>query len=51
MQDETPEVVQVDPTESLELRKGRPVAGRGKGKLIIHEDDDEHLEDFVEYMP
>ena len=31
--------------------KGVPVAGRGKGKLVIHSDDDEHLKDFVEYMP
>jgi antitoxin (DNA-binding transcriptional repressor) of toxin-antitoxin stability system len=29
----------------------RPVAGRGKGKLTIHSDDDEHLRDFAEYMP
>jgi prevent-host-death family protein len=32
-------------------QKPRPVAGRGKGKLIIHADDDEHLKDFAEYMP
>jgi hypothetical protein len=31
--------------------KGAPVLGRGKGKLIIHADDDEHLQDFAEYMP
>ena len=31
--------------------KGVPVAGRGKGKLIIHSDDDEHLKDFAEYVP
>ena len=30
---------------------GAPVAGRGKGKLIINADDDEHLKDFEEYMP
>ena len=31
--------------------KPRPVLGRGKGKLIIHSEDDEHLRDFEEYMP
>jgi antitoxin (DNA-binding transcriptional repressor) of toxin-antitoxin stability system len=31
--------------------KGVPVLGRGKGKLTIHSDDDEHLRDFAEYMP
>ncbi|MEX2120267.1 MAG: type II toxin-antitoxin system prevent-host-death family antitoxin [Pirellulales bacterium] len=25
--------------------------GSAKGKLIIHSEDDEHLEDFREYMP
>lgn len=25
--------------------------GSAKGKLVIHGDDDEHLEDFKEYMP
>jgi antitoxin (DNA-binding transcriptional repressor) of toxin-antitoxin stability system len=33
------------------LTKGIPIAGRGKGKLVIHADDDEHLKDFAEYMP
>ena len=33
------------------MPKGTPVAGRGKGKLVIHADDDEHLRDFAEYMP
>ena len=28
----------------------RPVYGRGKGKLVIISDDDEHLKDFDEYM-
>ena len=28
----------------------RPIAGRGKGTLIINSEDDEHLEDFKEYM-
>jgi antitoxin (DNA-binding transcriptional repressor) of toxin-antitoxin stability system len=27
-----------------------PPPGRGKGKLVIHADDDEHLKDFGEYM-
>jgi len=31
--------------------KGVPIAGRGKGKLVIHANDDEHLKDFAEYMP
>ena len=31
--------------------RGVPMAGRGKGKLIINQDDDEHLHDFAEYMP
>ena len=30
--------------------KGQAVAGRGKGKLIIVSDDDDHLADFAEYM-
>jgi antitoxin (DNA-binding transcriptional repressor) of toxin-antitoxin stability system len=29
----------------------RPLPGRGKGMLTILADDDEHLEDFKEYMP
>jgi antitoxin (DNA-binding transcriptional repressor) of toxin-antitoxin stability system len=33
------------------LAPGVPIAGRGKGKLVIHDDDDEHLKDFAEYMP
>jgi prevent-host-death family protein len=31
--------------------KPRPVFGRGRAKLIIRAEDDEHLEDFEEYMP
>ena len=31
--------------------KPRPIPGRGKGTLIILSEDDEHLEDFKEYMP
>lgn len=33
------------------LPKGVPLAGRGKGKLTILADDDEHLKDFEDYMP
>jgi antitoxin (DNA-binding transcriptional repressor) of toxin-antitoxin stability system len=33
------------------LPKGVPVRGRGKGKLTVHSDDDEHLKDFEEYLP
>jgi prevent-host-death family protein len=29
----------------------QPVFGRGKGKLVILADDDEHLKDFQDYMP
>ncbi len=29
---------------------GRPIPGRGKGKMIVVSEDDEHLEDFREYM-
>ena len=29
----------------------RPVPGRGKGTLTILSDRDDHLEDFVEYLP
>jgi prevent-host-death family protein len=32
------------------LPKGTPIIGRGKGKLLILEDDDSHLEGFEEYM-
>jgi len=31
--------------------KPRPIPGRGKGKVIIVSEDDEHLKDFEEYMP
>ncbi|MCU0705313.1 MAG: type II toxin-antitoxin system prevent-host-death family antitoxin [Fimbriiglobus sp.] len=33
-----------------ELPIGVPIPGRGKGKLTIISDDDEHLNDFAEYM-
>ena len=29
----------------------RPVPGRGRGKLVIVSEDDEHLKDFEDYMP
>ena len=29
----------------------QPVPGRGKGTITILSDDDEHLDDFKEYMP
>jgi antitoxin (DNA-binding transcriptional repressor) of toxin-antitoxin stability system len=28
-----------------------PIPGRGKGTLTILSEDDEHLDDFKEYMP
>lgn len=33
------------------LPTGVPILGRGKGKLVINVDDDEHLKDFAEYLP
>jgi prevent-host-death family protein len=36
---------------AAQLPSGAPIPGRGKGKLVIHSDDDEHLKDFTEYMP
>lgn len=30
--------------------KGVPIPGRGKGKVLILSEDDEHLKDFAEYM-
>ena len=30
--------------------KPMPVPGRGRGKLVIVSEDDEHLEDFADYM-
>lgn len=29
----------------------QPIPGRGKGTISILADDEEHLEDFKEYMP
>jgi antitoxin (DNA-binding transcriptional repressor) of toxin-antitoxin stability system len=31
--------------------KSQPIAGRGKGTLTIYSEDDDHLEDFKEYLP
>ena len=31
--------------------KPRPVPGRGKGMLTVISEDDDHLQDFSEYMP
>ena len=35
----------------LPAEKPHPVPGRGRGKLVILAEDDEHLEDFRTYMP
>jgi hypothetical protein len=32
-------------------RRQRPEPGSGKGMLTIVSEDDEHLQDFAEYMP
>jgi prevent-host-death family protein len=35
-----------------ELPKGVPILGRGKGKVLYYDHEDQsHLEDFAEYMP
>ena len=34
-----------------ESKRAPRVPGSAKGKLVIHSEDDEHLEDFKEYMP
>lgn len=31
--------------------KPTPVFGRGKGKVVIVSEDEEHLKDFEDYMP
>ena len=33
-----------------ELPKGYPIMGRGIGKLVIVSEDDDHLEDFSDYL-
>jgi prevent-host-death family protein len=35
----------------LPVEKPHPVPGRGRGKLVILAEDDEHLKDFEDYMP
>jgi prevent-host-death family protein len=35
----------------LPAEKPQPVPGRGRGKLVIVSEDDEHLKDFEDYMP
>jgi prevent-host-death family protein len=35
----------------LPAEKPRPVPGRGRGRLVILGEDDEHLKDFQDYMP
>ena len=35
----------------LPAEKPVPVPGRGRGKLVIVSEDDDHLEDFEDYMP
>lgn len=35
----------------LPAEKPTPVFGRGKGKVVIVSEDEEHLKDFEEYMP
>ncbi len=34
-----------------EVESPRPIAGRGRGTLIVLAEDEEHLEDFREYIP
>jgi prevent-host-death family protein len=34
----------------LPPEKPQPIPGRGRGKFIIVSEDDEHLQDFAEYM-
>ena len=41
----------VDESESRALPSGVPIFGRCQGMLTIVSDDDEHLKDFVDYMP
>lgn len=56
-------IAQLGPGEELEItqdqktvaklvrQKKQRTFGLGKGKLIIISEDDDHLEDFKEYMP
>lgn len=36
---------------TAEMPDGVPIPGRCKGMLTIVSDDDEHLQDFAQYMP
>ena len=36
---------------SQAVEQPRPVFGRGRGKVIIVSEDEDHLKDFEEYMP
>ena len=31
--------------------EGKPLFGRGRGKIVVLAEDDEHLKDFEDYMP
>jgi antitoxin (DNA-binding transcriptional repressor) of toxin-antitoxin stability system len=33
------------------VERPHPLPGRGQGMLVVLTEDDEHLEDFKEYMP
>ena len=35
----------------LPVEKPRPIPGRGRGKLVVLVEDDEHLKGFEDYMP
>lgn len=41
-------VARILPSPSTNARR---TAGNCKGMLIIHQEDDEHLKDFADYMP
>ncbi len=30
--------------------KRQPIFGRGQGKLIVHSEDDDHLQDFADFL-
>lgn len=44
-------VVSLSVEAPLDAECALPLAGRGKGALSVLTEDDEHLEDFKEYMP
>lgn len=45
------DTVPVGKLVGIPTEKPRPVAGRGRGKVVVVAEDDEHLTDFAEYMP